>query len=338
MRDDHKVMVIDNDYHTLESLSDMLEINGYEVSSFQSGMNAIDALEDAAPDIIVCDLRMEGMDGYAVLESVRGIKGYEHIPFLFLTGVTEESRRRQGMITGADDFIIKPFKMDELLASIATALKRHTERTAKEASLFKALSEKERAINQLNFLTNHELRANLAKVLQVLDMVKAGQLQNETALDILCQAAERLDDSTVSMNQLLMEHPSMETDNVGKKDLKFDHILFIDDDQVQMKLNHLLIKKWLDPSQVTMFDNGISALEYLSQNVPDVIFLDINMPGLSGLEVLSLMESRGIEVPVIMLSSSMDTAQINTCYNYGNVVSYQVKPLAKAKLEQLLAI
>jgi DNA-binding response OmpR family regulator len=76
------------------------------------------------PDVIICDIMMPDMDGYEVLKVLRQEPSTIMIPFIFLTAKTERADMRQGMNLGADDYLTKPFEIDELLEAIAIRLKR----------------------------------------------------------------------------------------------------------------------------------------------------------------------------------------------------------------------
>jgi CheY-like chemotaxis protein len=121
-----KVLVIEDDarWRTLVELS--LEAEGHTVLTAADGLAGL-ALASEKPDIILCDVEMPRLNGYAVLEALRQQPELRAIPFIFLTARSARSDQRKGMVLGADDYITKPFEPRELVESIAGVLaKRET--------------------------------------------------------------------------------------------------------------------------------------------------------------------------------------------------------------------
>lgn len=90
------------------------------------------------PDLILCDLLMPGIDGHAVLESLRGDSQTARIPFVFLTAKAERGDVRAGMDLGADDYLAKPVRVDELLGAIRARLERRRQNRTKFRPEFKS--------------------------------------------------------------------------------------------------------------------------------------------------------------------------------------------------------
>jgi two-component system sensor histidine kinase/response regulator len=121
-----KVLVIEDDarWRTLVELS--LEAGGHTVLTAADGLAGL-ALAVEKPDVILCDVEMPRLNGYAVLEALRQQPELRAIPFIFLTARSARSDQRKGMVLGADDYITKPFEPRELVESIAGVLaKRET--------------------------------------------------------------------------------------------------------------------------------------------------------------------------------------------------------------------
>ncbi|MCB9459345.1 MAG: hybrid sensor histidine kinase/response regulator [Anaerolineaceae bacterium] len=122
-----KILVIDDSQELLDDIIETLGIEDYEAQGATSGQEGIRLAHEIRPDLIVCDIMMPGMDGYEVLRSLRSDPSTAVIPFIFLTALTSRSDRRQGMSLGADDFVTKPFAVDELLSSIETQIRKRKE-------------------------------------------------------------------------------------------------------------------------------------------------------------------------------------------------------------------
>jgi len=117
-----RVLVVDDDRAIRESLVRALELEGYQVSACNDGAAALAAVREVEPDVLVLDLMMPSVDGLTVCRVLRA-EG-DRVPILMLTARTETSDRVAGLDAGADDYLPKPFDLDELLARIRALLRR----------------------------------------------------------------------------------------------------------------------------------------------------------------------------------------------------------------------
>jgi len=117
-----KILVIDDDEFVCEMISSTLQMEGFETISALDGHEGIEAARKHSPDLIICDVMMPKLDGYATLRAIRNDPSTATTPFIFLTGQTTKSDMRQGMDLGADDFLAKPIMIPELVAAIRTRL------------------------------------------------------------------------------------------------------------------------------------------------------------------------------------------------------------------------
>ena len=107
-----KILVVDDEPDIRGLLKESLEMESYLVYTAKSGMEAMENLKHQ-PDLILLDVNMPDMDGYMVCEKIRN---YIDCPILFLTARTEEQDRVNGFKSGGDDYIVKPFGMEKMLA------------------------------------------------------------------------------------------------------------------------------------------------------------------------------------------------------------------------------
>jgi two-component system response regulator MprA len=119
-----RVLVVDDDRAVRESLRRSLEFNGYTVEPAPSGQAALEAVAAERPDAMVLDLMMPGIDGLEVCRRLRGIG--DDLPILVLTARDAVSDRVSGLDAGADDYLPKPFALEELLARLRALLRRAT--------------------------------------------------------------------------------------------------------------------------------------------------------------------------------------------------------------------
>lgn len=120
-----QLLVIEDVAQIRENLAELLTANGYDVRTAEDGIQGIHEAKEWHPSLIVCDIMMANMDGYQVLEAIRANPDIAHIPFIFLTAKVDMMDLRQGMGLGADDYLTKPFQVNDLLNAIDSRLKRN---------------------------------------------------------------------------------------------------------------------------------------------------------------------------------------------------------------------
>lgn len=140
-----KVLLIENVKDLRESISEMLFYNGFKTIGAANGIQGIRLTRQIKPDIILCDIRMPEMDGFDLLKNFSQEEYFLHIPFIYLTALTDREKFRQGMELGADDFLTKPFTMEELLRAIHTQLKKYEK---KENYIREKIDKTEKRLNK----------------------------------------------------------------------------------------------------------------------------------------------------------------------------------------------
>lgn len=123
-KDSKKLLLIDDDPNLILLVKDYLEFQGYEVMTAENGREALEILEHQTPDMIICDVMMPEMDGYALIEKVRQDSRTSWIPFMFLSAKGQSQDRVKGLSTGADVYMVKPFEPEELVAQVESSLKQ----------------------------------------------------------------------------------------------------------------------------------------------------------------------------------------------------------------------
>lgn len=119
-----QLLIIDDDLNTRECISEIFNENGFKVYSAPDGSSGIKLAKEILPDLIICDLLMPGIDGFEVKRFLSDDNNTSLIPFIYLTGQKDIQDMRHAMELGADDFIVKPVKMKELLNLILKRLDR----------------------------------------------------------------------------------------------------------------------------------------------------------------------------------------------------------------------
>jgi two-component system sensor histidine kinase/response regulator len=135
------VHIIDDDAPLGAALSAGLEAHGYQTCCFTSADAGWAAARSDHPDLILCDINMPGKNGHRFLGDIRADPELDDCQFVFMTGNPAYAHPRVGMDLGADDFLIKPFTLDELVGCIDARLKRREIRRQNEAALLAQLRE-----------------------------------------------------------------------------------------------------------------------------------------------------------------------------------------------------
>jgi two-component system KDP operon response regulator KdpE len=117
----HGILAVDDEPHVLEALATILEARGYRVRTASSGTAALEAISTERPDLVLLDLAMPDIDGVDVCRRVRA---FSRVPILVLSALADEPRKVQALDAGADDYVTKPFGVEELLARVRAAVRR----------------------------------------------------------------------------------------------------------------------------------------------------------------------------------------------------------------------
>ncbi|MBK8417587.1 response regulator [Candidatus Villigracilis saccharophilus] len=119
-----KILIIEDDLDVAEMLNAYFRVQGYEVFTVNWGEDGVRSCQTVHPDIVILDIRLPDIDGYEVARRVRGDRRTADIPIIFLTEKRDRADRMQGLELGADDYITKPFDVQELRLRVRNALKR----------------------------------------------------------------------------------------------------------------------------------------------------------------------------------------------------------------------
>jgi two-component system response regulator MprA len=126
MSDPPGVLVVDDDPSIREALERALRLEGFAVSTCPDGTAALAAVEQAPPDVMVLDVMMPGLSGVEVIRRLRA--GGQDLPVCVLSARDEVADRVQGLRAGADDYLVKPFELEELVARLHALLRRRPDR------------------------------------------------------------------------------------------------------------------------------------------------------------------------------------------------------------------
>jgi DNA-binding response OmpR family regulator len=119
-----KILIVEDDLDVAEMLNAYFRVQGYEVFTVNWGEDGIRSCQTVHPDLVILDIRLPDIDGYEVAHRLRSDRRTAEIPIIFLTEKRDRSDRLQGLELGADDYITKPFDVQELRLRVRNALKR----------------------------------------------------------------------------------------------------------------------------------------------------------------------------------------------------------------------
>lgn len=198
-----KILIVDDDDTLRKTLQTVFTLKGYQVVEAGNGRTAVEMARKELPDIVVSDIDLPGADGIEVLKTLRADSRTAHIPIILITG-RAQTQEREGMETGADDFIVKPFPVAALLRSVEARLHEHS---AVEKVAERKLSDLRR---QIGTMLPREFDAPLSEILVYSDVLKtcaddmdAGQVREMAeAIDSRAHHLERAMKSFILYAQL----------------------------------------------------------------------------------------------------------------------------------------
>ncbi|TET53044.1 MAG: hybrid sensor histidine kinase/response regulator [Anaerolineales bacterium] len=146
------ILVVEDHEPLLAAIGEVLSNSGYQVTVAVDGVEALEAMQSNAPGLIVADIMMPRMDGYAFYEAVRRNPAWVSIPIIFLTAKAEKQDVLRGKAMGAEDYITKPFDPEELLVAVQARLRRAAAIRQAEEARFEAMKD------EIVTILGHELR------------------------------------------------------------------------------------------------------------------------------------------------------------------------------------
>ncbi|MEV0614497.1 response regulator transcription factor [Nonomuraea sp. NPDC050404] len=117
-----RLLIVEDDPNILELLAASLRFAGFDVTTAKSGLDAVAAVQRHRPDLVVLDVMLPDLDGFEIVRRMRG--GGLHTPVVFLTARDETEDKIRGLTLGGDDYVTKPFSLEEVVARIHAVLRR----------------------------------------------------------------------------------------------------------------------------------------------------------------------------------------------------------------------
>jgi len=186
------ILIVDDDPANRETLLSILEPEGYQLATAENGWQAIEQAKTLQPDVILLDVMMPGMNGFEVCRSIRDHEPLAEVPILFLTALDDQQAVMNGITSGGDDFITKPFDRHELRARL---------RTITQLNRFRKLVEERKKLEEAhrNLLNAYDQTIEgWARALDLRDKETEGHSRRVTQLTLQLAQAAGLDDEALT--------------------------------------------------------------------------------------------------------------------------------------------
>lgn len=226
-----KLLIIDDEELLRNLLVTSLEQEGYDTFGAEDGLAGVNIAWKELPDLIICDIKMPKLDGYGVLNELRKNSSTAAIPFIFLTGHADETTMRNGMNSGADDFLAKPIDMNKLFAAIRARLQK------REAILQQSKKKLDELRASISLSLPHEVKTPLSGIIGFAEILRDDSAKldpkeiSEMASHIL-QSAQRLNHLTENFliyAQIEMFAADPESANILRKEGTHQAIKYLED-------------------------------------------------------------------------------------------------------------
>lgn len=286
-----KVLLVDDEEDYVRTMAERLVIRDLRSRVATSGAEALEMVQDEAPDVMVLDLRMPGIDGMQVLERVKD--EHPQVQVIILTGHGSDKEEKEARALGAFEYLQKPADTGQLLDTINAAWKRG----------LKAAAELLR-----------ESKGKFDRTMEAAAWAEAGVPE-------------------MAMDAIDMRAPTGEAEHGTTTPSGALKVLLVDDeeDYVRTMAERMGMRDLGSDVALT----GEQALAMLEEDVPDVMVLDLRMPGIGGLEVLARVKESHPQVEVIMLTGYGTDEDEHEARRLG-AFEYLRKPVDMAELMQTI--
>lgn len=195
-----RILIVDDDEMIRKLLRQILEQNGFSVFESDSGEAALDSVRTQAPDLILLDVIMEGIDGFTACRSIKEMPNMEEVPIIFVTGRSDTNSVVKGLDAGGSDYITKPINRHEALARIRNHLKMRTLMRL-QREFIEGLKNANLAKNRIIGVASHDLRNPLVSIRGLSEfLAEIGPLSEEQA-----EIARTIQSTSDSMLQMVDE-------------------------------------------------------------------------------------------------------------------------------------
>ena len=327
MMSKERILVVDDDHIVLMGLEGVLKHDGFNVSTASTAKEATELLESEPFDLVLTDLVLQDDDGINVLKKSKGISS--DMVVIMITGFASIKSAIEALQQGAFDYIIKPCEDEELLIRVRRGLERR--RLLKEIHEKEIQDERLKAITQTAVTVNDQINTPLNVILTSAEFLRGAVEQEnfaaEESLSFIESEVSKIKNVVSELAHIInpkikqyalseitmvdLERSTFQTSDISSRDIQKTSatILVVDDEEYMLQsLSKLLTLLGFETK--TALD-GETALELFKSNNVDLIITDINMPGMSGIDLLKEIKLLNPELPVIVITGySAEKAQV----------------------------
>ncbi|MGB4960617.1 MAG: response regulator transcription factor [Saprospiraceae bacterium] len=181
----YHILFVDDEQQFSTMTKEYLEAKGYEVTLKHSAYDALQSFKSTRYDLCIFDVKMPFKDGYSLAEDILSMD--EHMPIIFLTGQSQKEDRIKGLTIGADDYIVKPFSLEELYLRIKVVLKRSTAHIQERTAVFR--------------IGTYDFDSNLRTLTHQGASVKLSAIENHLLL-LFCESNGRILTRDYALNRI----------------------------------------------------------------------------------------------------------------------------------------
>jgi putative two-component system response regulator len=255
-----KILVVDDDRRIRTVLADILTAEGYQARQAGNGLEALEAMEQWPPDVVLLDINMPVMDGLEAIQRIKANPAMKHIPIVIVTGIDDTEARLEGLRLGADDFLLKPPHVPELTARVRSLVQVK----AYHDHLLNYQRELEERVDR----RTRDLRRTLEELTLANERLKLSSL---STIYCLCRAAEYKDEGTAAHIQRIGDYARALSGQLGMSEEEQEMLLYATPmhdigkigipDRILLKPGKLDAEEWKIMKQHTIIGAQILAVE-----------------------------------------------------------------------------
>lgn len=259
------VLVVDDEKELREATQEILEYGGYKVLEAANGMEGLDVACKQIPDIILADIIMPQMDGYGLVEALQENPETATIPVILLTALSESQAMRQGMLLGADDYLVKPVMPEDLYNAIDVRLRKKERIIEKHDTHLDALRK------NIIYALPHEMRTPLHLIMGFANMLELNHeeadpaeiQQSASAIFEAGQRLERITENYLVYAQLEVIAADLEEqeklrNNTAPDAHEFIELAAVQQAQIRERIDDLSLD--LQPATLGIADNSLTKI------------------------------------------------------------------------------
>jgi len=337
------ILVVDDEYSSRLLITKVLEKENYSIHQCNSALEALNIIKEKSIDLVITDVKMEGMDGIELLRKIRKME--TQIAVIILTGYASIQNAIESLRLGAIDYLRKPINIDELSIRVKKAVER--------IQLEKKLSDFERRLTYSATVTtaNHEINQPLTVILSGIDMLKM-EFQNEGIssnkvikyLNLIEKSSLRIAGILRKLRQITspiilkiphgMQMIQLQSDKISPK-AKEKYILIIEDEeQIRQILKDVLENEGYKVILAENATEGIGIYETQKQFI-ELILLDFNLPDSTGFNVFKQLKKINADSKILLTSGFEYDSEIQKTLEHG-AVGFISKPFNREQIITLI--